>query len=141
MDIKLVVAPGFDEVFRQEPHEAGAADYFGIGIAQCAIEIGVECSATAIGFVIDDDSRKSRRACPLEAERVRAVGNHGHDLRWEIRVTAGIDEALQIAATAGYQDADALARAHEASPSDPEKLTRGSESPAMSVPIGFTVSP
>src|SRR5262245_46327056 len=127
MDIKLAVAPGFDEVFSEEPHEAGAAHDFGTGIAQCPIEIGVECGAIAIGFVIDDEGRKSRRACPFEAERVGAVGNHGHDLCREIRGAAGIDEALQIAAAAGYQDADALARAHEASPSDPEKLTRGSE--------------
>src|SRR5262245_53585322 len=85
--------------------------------------------------MVDDQPGNAGPARALQAVGIRPVRDDDGDLGWKVRRRAGVEQRLQIAAAPRNQHADAFARTHAASLSEPVKVTR------CPLPVSGTISP
>ncbi|MNP22246.1 hypothetical protein D3C76_1149070 [compost metagenome] len=96
----LIVA---DEARREDAHEAGEQHQVGIEAVDGLDQRGIEAFAVGIRLVIEEARLDAGLAGTLEAEGIRAVGDHRADGGRRFSAGEAVDQGLQVAAGTGDQ--------------------------------------
>ena len=106
MDIENAVGKRLDERRAQQAHEAREADERHAALLQRRDDGKIERLARRVALVVDVQRLDAGRAGALEAGRVRPVGDDHGNLRVQAAAGDAVDDRLQIAAAARYENAN-----------------------------------
>jgi hypothetical protein len=106
VDIELTVPPASHEALAMKPHETGVAEQLDAGLAQLGVESVVEGFARVEVGMVNDQRGNETGLGAQQALRARHVRHHENDPRRIVGGFAGVDQRLEVRASAGDQNGD-----------------------------------